>query len=208
VLSQRAKTVTKVALLLGTLGFAAPMATVKPFPAYHDGEKVLFSPEHTGTNRLASFGPWNLGERLSEGKPLDNRLNLYVVVPGGQYHSAARPEYDHNRIVNKYTVEGKVREWDIFYCFVIDPSLSNDFRSETDLLLAAHQTFVPADLFDISDVPANAILAEKLGITNMADLRHYRRNGRALPRVIIVPARLAVRATAEQPDVIITHNSQ
>jgi len=184
------------------------MAPVKPFPAYHDGEKVVFSPEHTGTNRLASFGPWNLGERLSEGKPLDNRLNLYVVVPGGQYHSTSRPEYDHNRIVNKYTVDGKVREWDIFYCFVIDPSLSNDFRSETDLLLAAHQTFVPADLFDISDVPANAMLAEKLGVTNMADLRHYLRKGGALPRVLIIPARLAVRATAEQTDVIITNASQ
>jgi hypothetical protein len=208
VLSPGAKTITKLALLAGTLGFAAPVGTVKPFPAYHDGEKVMFAPEHTGTNRMASFGPWNLGERLSEGKPLDNRLNLYVVVPGGQYHSAARPEYDHNRVVNKYTVDGKVREWDIFYCFVIDPSLSNDFRSETDLLMAAHQTFVPPDLFDISDVPANSMLAEKLGVTSMAELRHYRKKGRGMPRVLIVPARLAVRATAEQPDVIITHVTQ
>jgi len=208
VYSHRAKTFSKVALLVSTLGFAAPMASVKPFPAYHDGEKVVFSPEHTGTNRLASFGPWNLGERLSEGKPLDNRLNLYVVVPGGQYHSAARPEYDHNRIVNKYTVDGKVREWDIFYCFVIDPALNNDLRSETDLLMAAHQTFVPADLFEISDVPANSMMAEKLGVTSLADLRRYRRKGGGLPRVLIVPARLAVRATAEQPDVIITHVSQ
>ena len=168
----------------------------------------MFAPEHTGTNRMASFGPWNLGERLSEGKPLDNRLNLYVVVPGGQYHSAARPEYDHNRVVNKYTVDGKVREWDIFYCFVIDPSLSNDFRSETDLLMAAHQTFDPPDLFDIGDVPANSMLAEKLGVTSMADLRRYRKKGRGMPRVLIVPARLAVRATAEQSDVIITHFSQ
>jgi hypothetical protein len=208
VYSQRAKTVSKVALLVSTLGFAAPVASVKPFPAYHDGEKVVFSPEHTGTNRLASFGPWNLGERLSEGKPLDNRLNLYLVVPGGQYHSAARPEYDHNRIVNKYTVDGKVREWDIFYCFVIDPALNHDLRSETDLLMAAHQTFVPADLFEISDVPANSMMAEKLGVTSLADLRRYRRKGGGLPRVLIVPARLAVRATAEQPDVIITHVSQ
>ena len=206
--TRHAKTVSKIALLLSTLGFAAPLASVKPFPAYHDGEKVVFSPEHTGTNRMASFGPWNLGERLSEGKPLDNRLNLYVVVPGGQYHSAARPEYDHNRIVNKYTVDGKVREWDIFYCFVIDPALNNDLRSETDLLMAAHQTFVPADLFDVSDVPANSMMSEKLGVTSLADLRRYRRKDGGLPRVLIVPAHLAVRATAEQPDVVITHVSE
>lgn len=206
--SARAKTIGKIALLVSTLGFAAPIATVKPFPAYHDGEKVVFSPEHTGTNRLASFGPWNLGERLSEGKLLDNRLNLYVVVPGGQYHSAARPEYDHNRVVNKYTVDGKVREWDIFYCFVIDPALNSDLRSETDLLMAAHQTFFPTDLFDIGDVPASSLLSEKLGITTLKDLRRYRRKSGGLPRVIIVPARIAVKATAEQPDVIITHISQ
>ena len=187
---------------------AAPIASVKPFPAYHDGEKVVFSPEHTGTNRLASFGPWNLGERLSEGKPLDNRLNLYVVVPGGQYHSAAKPEYDHNRIVNKYTVDGNVREWDIFYCFVIDPALNRDIRSENDLLMAAHQTFIPAEVFRISDAPSNSMLAEKLGITSMSEMRHYRRKDGGLPRMLIVPARLAVRATAEQPDVVITHFSQ
>jgi hypothetical protein len=203
-----AKTISKFALLVSTLGIAAPIASVKPFPAYHDGEKIVFSPEHTGTNRLASFGPWNLGERLSEGKPLDNRLNLYVVVPGGQYHSAAKPEYDHNRIVNKYTVDGAVREWDIFYCFVIDPELNRDIRSENDLLMAAHQTFTPAEAFRIGDAPAKSMLAEKLGITSMSELRHYRRKGGGLPRILIVPARLAVRATAEQSDVIITHFSQ
>jgi hypothetical protein len=74
--------------------------------------------------------------------------------------------------------------------------------------MAAHQTFVPPDLFDISDVPANSMLAEKLGVTSMAELRRYRKKGRGMPRVLIVPARLAVRATAEQPDVIITHISQ
>jgi hypothetical protein len=42
----------------------------------------------------------------------------------------------------------------------------------------------------------------------MAELRRYRKKGRGMPRVLIVPARLAIRATAEQPDVIITHVSQ
>jgi len=79
-------------------------------------------------------------------------------------------------------------------------ALNRDIRSENDLLMAAHQTFTPAELFRIGDAPANSMLAEKLGITSMSELRHYRRKGGGLPRVLIVPARLAVRATAEQPD--------
>jgi len=118
------------------LAFAAPApTTVKPFTAYHDGDAIVFTPEITGTRRMASFGPWNLGERLSDGKPMDGRLNLYVVVPGTQYRSATKPEYNHNR-------------------------------------------------------------------------KKYRRKNRSLPRLLIIPAGLAVRATAELPDVTITHFGQ
>jgi hypothetical protein len=39
-------------------------------------------------------------------------------------------------------------------------------------------------------------LAERLSIKSMADLRRYRRADGSLPRLLIVPARLAVRATA------------
>jgi hypothetical protein len=174
---------------------------VKPYNAYHDGTDILFSPEVTGSRRLASFGPWNFGERLTEGKPLDKRLNLYVVVPGEQYHSAARPEYDHTRVVNKYTVDGKPREWDIYWCFVLDPSVSPDLRSERELLMAAEQRFRPADLFDIQDIPANTALAEKLGIATFADLKRFRRKDGTLPRILIVPAHLAVRGKAQRPEI-------
>ncbi len=197
---------SRIALIGAGLALTGPSLTpVKPFNAYHDGASIVFTPEITGTHRPATFGPWNLGERLSEGKPLDNRLNLYVVVPGTQYRSAAYPQYDHNRIVNKYTVDGKVRDWDIFYCFIIDPSLSADVRSESDLLVAAHQTFRPADLFELSDIPSRPMLTEKLGVNSMVDLRRFRRKNRTLPRLLIVPARLGVRGTAELPDVEVTH---
>lgn len=199
---------SKLALVTAGLSFAGSAPPVKPFTAYHNGAAIVFTPEITGAQRLATFGPWNLGERLSEGKLLDKRLNLYLVVPGTQYRSPARPEYDHNRIVNKYTVDGKTREWDIFYCFIIDPSLAGDFRSEGDLLMAAHQTFRPAELFDVSDMPASELVAEKLGVKSMADMRKYRRKNRALPRLLIVPARLAVRGTAELPDVTVTRLPQ
>jgi hypothetical protein len=200
---------SRFALVAAGLAFAAPSPTlVKPFTAYHDGDAIVFTPEMTGSRRLATFGPWNLGERLSDGKPMDGRLNLYVVVPGTQYRSVSQPEYNHNRIVNKYTVDGKVREWDIYYCFIIDPKLASDFRSESDLLMAAHQTFRPAELFDVNDMPSGEMIREKLGVESMAQMWKYRRKNRSLPRLLIVPAELAVRGTAELPDVTITHPGQ
>ncbi len=195
-----------MATALGLSG--GPLPAVKPFLAYHNGSDIVFSPQSTGSRRNASFGPWNLGERLNDGKPADKRLNLYIVIPGAQYHSATHPEYDHNRVVNKYTVDGKVREWDIFWCFVLDPALPTDLRSEQDLLMAAHRTFRPADLFDIGDIPAHAAMAERLGVTTYADLKRFLRKDGSLPRLIIVPAHLAVRATAEQQDVSVTHPAQ
>jgi hypothetical protein len=206
VLKQHIDALSKVALVAAGLGFtAAALPPVKPFTAYHDGSAIVFTPEVTGTRRLANFGPWSLGERLLESRPLDGRLNLYVVVPGTQYRSAAHPEYDHNRIVNKYTVDSKPREWDIFYCFVLDSRLQSDIRSESDLLVAAHQTFHPADLFELADMPASEMMEQKLGISSLSDLRKYRRKNGTLPRLLIVPAGLAVRATAELPDVTILH---
>src|SRR5260370_30192411 len=102
----------RVVLKLGSVAALALASLVskhiKPYLVYHDGAYIVFAPEVTGTQRPARLGPWNLGERLnsSDEKPRDKRLNLYVVVPGGQYRSAARPEYDHNLVVNKYTVDG------------------------------------------------------------------------------------------------------
>jgi hypothetical protein len=78
-------------------------------------------------------------------------------------------------------------------------------RSERELLLAKHQTFRPATLFEFKDVPAHALMAERLGIKSMADLKRFRRKDGTLPRLLILPARLAVRATAEVRDVLITH---
>jgi hypothetical protein len=190
---------------LGVLAAAAglsgsPHPTVKPFVAYHDGADIVFAPQATGTNRPARFGPWTLGERLgaNDEKPRDKRLNLYVVVPGNQYHSQTHPEYDHNLVVNKYTVDSKAREWDIYWCLALDPDLPGDLRSERELLLAAQQRFRPPEAFSIQDVPANAVLAEKLNVVAIESLNRYRRRDGSLPRMLIVLARFAVLATAEQ----------
>ncbi len=148
------------------------------------------------------MGPWNLGERVAEDKPIDKRLNLYFVSPGLQYRAPGKSEYDHNLVVNKYTVDGKPREWDIFWCFILDPALRPDLRSERELLLGKHQTFRPATLFEFKDIPSHALMAERISIKSMADLRRFRRTNGSLPRLLIVPARLAVRATAAVPGAV------
>jgi len=187
-------------IAISAAGFAAATSmreAVKPFSVYHDGDDLIFTPEMSGKHRLASVGPWNLGERVAEDKPVDKRLNLYFVAPGMQYRAPGKSEYDHNLVVNKYTVDGKPREWDIFWCFILDPALRPDLRSERELLLGKHQTFRTATLFEFKDIPSHALMAERLSIKSMADLRRFRRADGSLPRLLIVPARLAVRATAE-----------
>lgn len=175
---------------------------VKPFFVYHDGDDLIFTPEAAGSRRMASVGPWNLGQRVAEDKPVDKRLNLYVVVPGLQYRAPGKSEYDHNLVINKYTVDGKPRDWDVFWCFILDPTLRPDLRSERDLLLAKHQTFRPAALFEFKDIPSHALMAERLSIKSLADLRRFREKDGSLPRLLILPARLVVRATAALRDAV------
>ena len=190
----------KLGILVATVTVAAPVQEApKPLSVYYEGATVEFAPEVAAGHRAANLGPWVFGARLREDKPLDKRLNLYVVIPGSQYHSVVNPEYDHNLIINALTHE-KAREWDIFWCFVVDPRLTDDFRSEHDLLLAAQQTFTPADLFDGEDIPGHDVLREKSDIESIADLARYRHKDGSLPRLLILPAHLAVSATAENPN--------
>lgn len=196
------------ALAIFAAGFGAVASmreAIKPFSVYHDGDDLVFTPEAASTRKLASIGPWKLGERLGDDKPADKRLNLYVVVPGAQYRTPGKTEYDHNLVINKYTVDGKPRDWDVFWCLILDPALHADLRSERELLMAKHQTFLPAAQFEFKDIPSHAILTERLSLKSMADLKQYRLKDGSLPRLLILPARLAVRATAEIRDVTITH---
>lgn len=208
-LSRQLRAASTIAILAAGFGAAASMRdAVKPFSVYHDGDDLIFTPESAGTRKLASIGPWNLGERVAEDKPTDKRLNLYVVVPGAQYRAPGKSEYDHNLVINKYTVDGKPRDWDVFWCFILDPTLRPDLRSERELLLAKHQTFRPATLFEFKDIPSRALMAERVSIKSMTDLKRFRRKDGSLPRLLILPARLAVRATAEVRDVTITRLGQ
>ena len=182
-----------VAATVTLTGFAAEQG--KPLVVYHDGSRIVFKPRATGTGRTAKFGPWDLGERLNDDKLREKRLNLYVVFPGGQYRSLRQRQYDHTLVINKYPVDGKPREWDVFWCLVLDPALHNDLRSERELLVAANQKFRAPSDFKIRRIPAHAVMAEKLNVTSVDDLRPFRSKDGSLPRVLIVPAHLALRAT-------------
>jgi hypothetical protein len=193
------RTALIAAILSAAMGRSAPIPEpLKPLAAFHDGAEIVFAPESGETTRLATFGPWTLGQPLREEKPLDKRLNLYILIPGRQYRSPTRPEYDHTLLVNTLT-EDRAREWDIYWCFVLDSSVAPDIRSEHDLLVAAQESFRPRDLFDVEDIPGHEVMAEKLNVKDLSDLRKYRHKDRTLPRVLIVPARVALRATAANP---------
>jgi hypothetical protein len=202
-LRRRLRAISIIAISAAAFAAAASMReAVKPFSVYHDGDDLIFTPEAAGSRRMASVGPWNLGERVAEDKPIDKRLNLYVVVPGTQYRAPGKTDYDHNLVINKYTVDGKARDWDIFWCFILDPTLRPDLRSERELLLAKHQTFRPATLFEFRDIPSHTLMAERLSIKSMNDLHRFREKDGSLPRLVILPARLVVRATAALRDAV------
>lgn len=184
---------TMVTAMLVLSGLASEKE--KPFVVYHDRYPILFTPQLTDSGSEATVGHWDLGESLEDHKLRDTRLNLYVVFPGGQYRSFLHSRYNHTLVINKYTVDGKPREWDVFWCLVLDPSLHGELRSERDLLVAANQKFHPAGNFEIHRVPAHAVMAEKLNVNSVDDLRRFRTKDGSLPRVLIVPAHMAVRAT-------------
>jgi hypothetical protein len=192
-------TMAKLAFFAATVTVTLPSFAgqqVKPLVVYHDGTRMLLTPQGTGTHRMAKYGRWDFGERLkNDGKLREKRLNLYVVLPGGQYRSMLHRRYNHTLVINKYTNDGRPRGWDIFWCLVLDPKLRTDLRSEHDILDAAQHRFRPGKDYKLQRAPSHTAMAEQLNVKNVADLRRFRHKDGTLPRLVIVPAHLAVRAT-------------
>lgn len=143
-----------------------------------------------------SIGPWQFGARMSDRKPRDHRLNLYLVAPGTQHQAEGYEEFDHNDVINALPREGTVAEWDVYWVIVLDPALRQDLRSEDALIVEAQEGFVPGDLFEFQDIPGQAFLRAFLAIDSLDELAPYRLKDGRLPRVIIVPAGFAIRASA------------
>ncbi len=151
-----------------------------------------------GFTRWFRFGPWQYGARGAEAKPSDKNPNLYLVVPGGEHHSDAMPQFDHSAIINTL---GKQEEahWDVYWAIVLDPDLGKDFRDEHELLIEAQNTFTPRENFQLSDVPGREVLTRNLKVESISALNKFRRNDGKLPRVAIVPAGASVRGTVTDP---------
>jgi hypothetical protein len=170
---------------------------------YLHGQNVPFVP---GTpdkaHKLEHVGPWALGAQAADPKPHDKRLNLYLIFPGKQYVSDAASEFDHNAIVNAPPKKPDAEiEWDVFYCFVLDPHLRDDITTERDLIVLAQQRWLPGDLLEFSDVPSAGALRELKKADDVTDLAqwHRKKNDDMLPRVVIVPAGFAVRGALALP---------
>src|SRR5512140_2810571 len=133
--------------------------------AYHDGVPVPVAIEPAvGKHRVLEFGPWQLGVLPLDRRPRDKRLNLYVIVPGKQHHIEGWDDYDHNMIINAVPKSEDAVEWDVYWVLTLDPHMREDLRSEREVLIAAQTRFVPGDLFEFDDIPADTVLRDYLHI--------------------------------------------
>jgi hypothetical protein len=186
--------------------------------AYFDGREVdiKFVPASPARRRgllplrradaSFTFGPWQYGLQIHEAKPVEGRPNLYVVCPGDEHTSDTAPEFNHAVVLDslaksaaaKNDAAPEVRQWDVYWAVVLDPALRAEFRSERDLLLGAQQEFDAATLGDFEHVPGRAVLRDFLKVASLTALQRFRRKNGAWPRLLIVPARFSLRATASE----------
>lgn len=169
-------------------------------PVYFDDRPVQLVFARTPHAQAAfKFGPWELDAHVSHENPKDPRPNLYIVAPGDQYTSEQAPAFDHTEIISTIPVKAEPREWDVYWAIVLDPALHEMFHSERQLLLATQDGFNIAADFNLDRVPSIAFLRDFLHMQSVDDLARFRRPDGTLPRVVIVPARLSIKATAVDP---------
>jgi len=166
--------------------------------AYFGGDvvKVRSAPLEKGERALI-VGPWNFGPRVSP-RPNDKRPNLYFVIPGTLHEVATYPDYDHTAILS--AAPDQPSDFDVYWALVLDPTVTEEFTGEKELLVATQATFVPGPDFTFDNIPCSGFLRDFLNIKTMAGLDKYRRPDGSLPRVAIVTAGLAVRLEIEKPE--------
>jgi hypothetical protein len=170
--------------------------------AFFEGRDISFTVQHSHVpGREFKFGPWSIGARAAgHQKPSDRAYNLYLVVPGTQFERTAAEAFNHNRIVSSMPKGGGAAEWDVYWALVIDPTLTIDFRSERELLVAAQEEFMPAADYTLDKAPAQLVLRDYLKIRNLAQLDKYRRQDGTLPGILIIPAGFTVKGSAYDVD--------
>jgi hypothetical protein len=179
-----------------------PLARVRT--VYYNGEALRF----TGQQPPASgswfrMGRWQFGARTWEQKPRDGRLNLYIVSPGSQYLVAGEKPFAFNCVINGLPKKpSSWLPWDVYWAVVLDPDLNVDILDERNLIIYTQSTFTPDPDAGFEQFPGHEVLRRYLGIRTMADLKRFRRHrSRELPKLIIVPAHLMLRANVREKPV-------
>ncbi len=135
---------------------------------------------------------------LLRSKPHDDRPNLYIVAPGTQMHHDDEPGFDHNLVISALPTRPDPAEFDIYYAIILDPVMKDDLHDEREIILAAQQSFHPAEGFKFTDIPGVTSLRVSLSIRTLGELDGFRRADGALPRLIVVPARMFLRAVVQE----------
>jgi len=124
-------------------------------------------------------------------------LNLYITSPGSQYPADASSPFGFNCLLNALPKTGAQARYDVYWAVVLDPALKKEIRSERELLLATQAEFAPKKDYAVKDAPGYELLHRYMRVTNLKDLKPYRRRKSGeLPRVIIVPAHIVLEAGA------------
>lgn len=167
-------------------------------PVFFDGRVVdlTFVPG----KRQFHIGPWQIPAKVERDKPRDPRPNLYVFAPGTQYTADQAPQYDHNEIISTLPVKAAPRDWDVYWAIVLDPAFKDDIKSEQQLVLATQEEFQPDAGMLFGDIPGATFLRDFLKIDSIEGLEKYCRQDGGLPRIIIVPAGMSIRAAASDPN--------
>lgn len=193
-----------IALAGSVTGMAAPpeggggRMTPITQPVYFDNRVMEFT--FVPGKRQFLIGPWKIPAKVERDRPRDPRPNLYIFTPGTQYTAEHAPQYNHNEIISTLPLKAEPRDWDVYWAIVLDPTFKDDIHGEQQLVMATQEGFEPDDNLLFDDIPGATFLREFLKVESVEDLEKYRRPDGALPRVIIVPAGLSIRAAASDPN--------
>ncbi len=189
--------------LVATAGYAAQAQKAAVLtgsePAYESGKIVRFTPVTSRFGKNLVVGDLRLGRVLADQRPNDRRPNVYVVCPAAN-SAADTPAAEYNLVLSTLPITAAPIAWDVYWVVVLDPAMPVNITSESDLLMAEQKSFSPASDFQFADIPGVALLRKYLHINSLEGLSPFALASGDLPKLIMVPAHIAIRASAVDPD--------
>jgi hypothetical protein len=168
--------------------------------AYHQGRKVRFTPAETKSGHSLVVANEILGPVLENSKPSNHRLNLYVVAQRYEDFDGLDAS-SVSLILNEVPEKDEPVQWDVYWAVVLDPALQTEFTSESELLIELQKEFRAGASVTFDQIPGAYPLREFLHIDSLTGLDRFRLPSGNLPRVVIVPAGMVLRASAGEMSV-------